>query len=426
MSIAAIKVLTTFLVIVLLQTTISYVFFNEYFINIRKNSILFFSFFIIILLDKFMGNSTFLKLSFLTVANLAISFMFFDGTAYKKVFYVISFICNFTLYEVVGLSFFSSSIYKDFFDIDFSFYYISLYLAFLGLFYVYIKFIKDGSYENFDLDNTEYLILTIVFLCNLVMLMVLGDYSYKVSIVLIFVAILSDFCYVFFHRKIKEKNLILSKYQVVDEQNKILKREIENEANFRRLKHDLKNTLLQVDMNIKSGDTNLAIAQIENIVGQKLDNPTYLSGLTEIDYLLSMKIKKMEQLNIKHKISLQIPKDLNIKEISIDLSAIIGNLIDNAIEAVERLGDVDSPIIIKLIYRDEKIYVYTENPSEKLEEDFSKDFIKSSKSNRFGVGIKSIKLRLEKLKGFYNFKYEDGSFKVLIIVPCKLQKPKSS
>lgn len=84
----------------------------------------------------------------------------------------------------------------------------------------------------------------------------------------------------------------------------------------------------------------------------------------------------MEQLNIKHKISLQIPKDLNIKEISIDLSAIIGNLIDNAIEAVERLGDVDSPIIIKLIYRDEKIYVYTENPSEKLEEDFSKDFYK--------------------------------------------------
>lgn len=129
MSITAIKILVTFLVIVLLQTTISYVF-NEYFINIRKNSILFFSFFIIILLDKFMGNSTFLKLSFLTVANLAISFMFFDGTAYKKVFYVISFICNFTLYEVVGLSFSYSSIYKDFFGIDFSFYYIILYLAF--------------------------------------------------------------------------------------------------------------------------------------------------------------------------------------------------------------------------------------------------------------------------------------------------------
>ncbi|MDU2131892.1 MAG: hypothetical protein E7E74_04775 [Finegoldia magna] len=205
MSITAIKVLVTFLVIVLLQTTISYVFFNEYFINIRKNSILFFSFFIIILLDKFMGNSTFLKLSFLTVANLAISFMFFDGTAYKKVFYVISFICNFTLYEVVGLSFSYSSIYKDFFGIDFSFYYIILYLAFLILFYVYIKFIKDGSYENFDLDNTEYLILTIVFLCNLVMLMVLGDYSYKISIVLIFVAILSDFCYVFFTGKSKKR-----------------------------------------------------------------------------------------------------------------------------------------------------------------------------------------------------------------------------
>lgn len=32
-------------------------------------------------------------------------------------------------------------------------------------------------------------------------------------------------------------------------------------------------------MNIKSGDTNLAIAQIENIVGQKLDYPTYLNWI---------------------------------------------------------------------------------------------------------------------------------------------------
>ena len=116
--------------------------------------------------------------------------------------------------------------------------------------------------------------------------MLLGDYSSRVSVTLIFVVVLSDLCYVFFNNKIKEKNISLYKYHLLEEQNKILKREIENEDDFRRLKHDLKNILLQVDMNIKRGDINIAIAQIEDIVGQKLDYPTYLSGLIEIDYLL--------------------------------------------------------------------------------------------------------------------------------------------
>lgn len=421
MNIEAVKVFVTLIAIVLLQTSISYVFFNEYFINRGKDNILFLSFFIVIFINKLLGDSIFIKLLFLTLANLIIAFIFFDGSQYKKVFYVMSFICNFTLYEVIGLSFFYSNLYKDFLNIDVPIYYIILYSIFLIILYVYIKFIKDESSHNFDLNNIEYFILTIVPLCNLIILMVLEDYSSKISIVLMFVVVLSDLCYVFFHKKIREKNISLSKYQVLEEQNKILRKEIENEANFRRLKHDLKNTLLQVDMNIKRGDINLAIEQIEDIVGEKLDYPTYLSGLTEIDYLLSIKIKKMEKLNIKYKISLQIPKDLDIKDISIDLSAILGNLIDNAIEAVERLAVGTSPIIIKLIYRDEKIYMHIENPSEKLEEDFSKDFIKSSKSIRYGIGIKSIKLRLDKLRGFYNFKYEDGYFRVIVIIPCGTQ-----
>lgn len=419
MNIETIKFFVIILAIVILHTVIFYIFFNEYFINRVKDSILFISFFIISLIDIFIGDSFSIKLLFITMANLVVSFIFFDGTTYKKVFYVISFICNLTLYEIIGMSFLYSNIYKNFFDIGVFTYYVVLYSFFLALLYIYIKFIKDENFHNLELNNIEYIILTIVSICNLVTLMLLGDYSSRVSITLIFVVVLSDLCYVFFNNKIKEKNISLYKYHLLEEQNKILKREIENEDDFRRLKHDLKNILLQVDMNIKRGDINIAIAQIEDIVGQKLDYPTYLSGLIEIDYLLSAKIKKMERLNIDHKISLQLPKDLDIKDISIDLSAILGNLIDNAIEAVERIDVVTSPIIIKLIYRDEKIYMYIENPSEELDEDFSKDFIKSSKSIRYGVGIKSIKLRLDKLNGFYNFKYENGYFKVFVIIPCR-------
>lgn len=418
MNIAALKFFITFLTIVFLQTSISYIFFNEYFINRGRDSVLFLSFFIVIFINKFMGESMFIKLLFFIIANLTISFIFFDGSSYKKIFYVMSFICNFTLYEVIGLSFYYSNIYKDFFDIDVSVYYIILYSVFLIILYLYIKFIRDENSDNFDLNNMEYFILTIVPLCNLVILMVLEEYSSKISLVLMFVVLLSDLCYVFFHKKIKEKNISFSKYQVIEAQNKILKKEMENEASFRRLKHDLKNTLLQVDMNVKRGNNELAIKQIEEIIGEKIDYPTYLSGLPEIDYLLSIKTKKMKKRDIDYKLKLQLPRDLDIKDISIYIFAILGNLIDNAIEAVERLEVVKDPIVIEIIYREENIYISIKNPSEKLDQDFSKDFIKSSKSTRYGVGIKSIKLRVDKLKGFYNFKYEDGYFRALVIIPC--------
>lgn len=95
------------------------------------------------------------------------------------------------------MSFLYSNIYKNFFDIGVFTYYVVLYSFFLALLYIYIKFIKDENFHNLELNNIEYIILTIVSICNLVTLMLLGDYSSRVSITLIFVVVLSDLCYVF-------------------------------------------------------------------------------------------------------------------------------------------------------------------------------------------------------------------------------------
>ena len=55
MNIETIKFFVIILAIVILHTVIFYIFFNEYFINRVKDSILFISFFIISLIDIFIG-----------------------------------------------------------------------------------------------------------------------------------------------------------------------------------------------------------------------------------------------------------------------------------------------------------------------------------------------------------------------------------
>jgi len=366
-----------------------------------------------------MIRTTFFKLLFFIVGILLVSIIFFDGSIYKKFFYVMSFICNFTLYEYIGLSFLKSKLYEDLVNFDILIYYLILYSIVLILIYFYLKVIRDSNSYKYDLKDIEYFFLTIVPVCNLVILMLLDEYSYKIGFVLIIVVILFDLCYVFFHKKIREKNISYYKNIFLVEKNEILKKELENEADFRRLKHDLKNMLYQVYSSIENKDYDNAIERLEKIMGENLVSQSSLSGITEIDYLLASKLRKMDSLNIKHDVVLQLPKDIELNEISIDFSAILGNLIDNAIEAVLRLDKILSPIIIKIIYRNDKINCSIENPSQEVGLDFDEDYIKSSKSNRYGVGISSIKMRVKKLKGFCHFKYENGFFKSLVIIPVK-------
>jgi len=133
------------------------------------------------------------------------------------------------------------------------------------------------------------------------------------------------------------------------------------------------------------------------------------------------KIVLIEQHQITKDIELQVPIELNTDKIAVDLAAILGNLLDNAIEATNRAKTVPTKeISINIKYNDNKIYIQINNTSDKSKQDFSQKIVISEKgSNRFGIGITSIKERVERLKGYYDFKYDAGYFKAFIILPVE-------
>ena len=104
---------------------------------------------------------------------------------------------------------------------------------------------------------------------------------------------------------------------------------------------------------------------------------------------------------------------------TIDLYAILGNALDNAIEAVEKFKHKEKRQIDVMIYRQQQFLVMNiMNPSkEKLV--FDNELPKTTKEdkNHHGFGLKSIRYMVKKYDGFLTVNEEDGCFSLKILIP---------
>ena len=104
---------------------------------------------------------------------------------------------------------------------------------------------------------------------------------------------------------------------------------------------------------------------------------------------------------------------------TVDLYAILGNAMDNAIEAVEKFEDKEKRQIDVLIYRKEQFLVINViNPlTEKLVYEDGLPVTTKENKGFHGFGLKSIKYMVKKCEGILNISEEDGCFSLMILIP---------
>lgn len=108
---------------------------------------------------------------------------------------------------------------------------------------------------------------------------------------------------------------------------------------------------------------------------------------------------------------------------TIDLYAILGNAMDNAIEAVEKIKEKEKRQIDVLIYRQHNFLVMNIiNPMEEqlYYEDGLPVTTKRDK-NIHGFGLQSVRQILKKYDGFLNVSEEDGCFSLKMLIPIRLK-----
>jgi sensor histidine kinase regulating citrate/malate metabolism len=109
-----------------------------------------------------------------------------------------------------------------------------------------------------------------------------------------------------------------------------------------------------------------------------------------------------------------VPPKLTVSDI--DLSVLIGNLIDNAVEACEKISDVPKFIRLYIGVFKKQLYISVSNATKEVVRKLDEEYISTKRGNH-GHGLKRINLIVDKYGGFINRKNEPGVFVTEVMLP---------
>ena len=182
-----------------------------------------------------------------------------------------------------------------------------------------------------------------------------------------------------------------------------------SQSTIRRLRHDLKNRNL-VLMGLLD---QRKITEAKNYLAQSFDQLAKTSTFYTNDPVLNYLLNEKNALAQANHIDFQIHALIS-KQISLDndiLSVLIGNLIDNAIEANQRLNAGVSRYINLTIKQFKKdLLIEISNPYDDAE--------KKTRAHRQteGLGLKNIKSIIEHYNGLYKQKTTNSTYSVSIML----------
>lgn len=187
----------------------------------------------------------------------------------------------------------------------------------------------------------------------------------------------------------------------------------ENEKELHILRHDILKYMSEMKEMLHSGNRQAAERYVEDI--NKIvvkDTSISRTGDLVLDTVLNVENKKAVALGIRYDVKLNISEDINIS--SVDLSRILYNAIDNAIEACEKTEE--KYILISVSADNGQLKIVIKNTS--LPVEICDNKIKTTKSNkkRHGYGIISIENALKNNDGMLSLNYQNGIFICRIIM----------
>lgn len=220
------------------------------------------------------------------------------------------------------------------------------------------------------------------------------------------------------------KNMELEyKFKIIDTQVELQKQNYmtlnKNLEKFYTFKHDLRHHILAMKTMMDAENYIAASEYINKFVKDEISqNVSTLCKNFTVDsilrYYMSMAIKS----NIDFKADLNIPENINID--NLDLSIVIGNCVENSIEACNNIMDENGKYInIKAEIIGLQLVI-------KIKNSFNGKIIKESnviKTSKIGeghgIGLSNVRNISQKYNGYFKVKYEDNEFEVCIIMNCK-------
>lgn len=138
------------------------------------------------------------------------------------------------------------------------------------------------------------------------------------------------------------------------------------------------------------------------------------TGNVRIDAVLNSKLAVAKRKGIRVNAKAIVPKDLAVSEV--DLCIIIGNLLDNAMEACEKEPEEEKRFI--RVYIDilkAQLYIYVANSTTNDIKKLGKNYL-TTKSAGHGFGLMRVDRVVARYNGYLNRQHEEGVFATEIML----------
>lgn len=187
--------------------------------------------------------------------------------------------------------------------------------------------------------------------------------------------------------------------------------------NISAIRHDMKNKLLVIGQYIKNGDTDNALKMC-GACGGEVQQSTGTFINTKNSMLNAIVNVKLSQANEKY-IDTQVLVTEALEDVAdTDLCIMLGNVLDNAVEAVSKLPEDNRRIKVKFERKGGYRLIIVKNSiAQSVLKSNPK--LRTTKSDKamHGIGTKSLEKTVRKYKGEVHYTEKDGLFCVGIVLP---------
>lgn len=223
---------------------------------------------------------------------------------------------------------------------------------------------------------------------------------------------------VLFYRLSRQREMELEILQLKQDQAEILERDYQalsrTYEDNAKLYHDLHNHIEAIYQCLTQDDIQDAIRYCEDLRTPVREiSQTVWTGDKAIDYLISSKMALAGQARIKTKVNIEYPHNTNIR--SVDLATILGNLLDNALEAAKTAPDKARFLNLTIRRINAMLIVKVENGYGNAPKQENGTLITSKvDKSSHGWGLKSVQTAAERYDGAITTDYENGVFRSVV------------
>lgn len=183
---------------------------------------------------------------------------------------------------------------------------------------------------------------------------------------------------------------------------------------MRGYKHDFHNHLQTLHGQIRAGEYENALSYIQELDGRLHSiDPLVKTGNISVDAILSGKLSRARAAGIGVTVKANIPDKLALTDV--ELSIVLGNLLDNALEAcMEARGEKFIRLFMSIKGR--MLYFSMLNSAAGKQKKHGSLF-KTQKSGLHGFGLARVESIISRHSGWIKYNSEDGAFTTEFLVP---------